>query len=237
MLVVVASIGWGCSSGSIQLPTVAVPEPFIQPGQLKLAGPPMLDVSNSRRRTIFWLLGFYDEYLGRRIVSGADDVVERFYCNEAGAARQFRRVLSRLAREQGLRDDVHERVYQECLTEFRSSEVRLALDSFYVDRRTTGMFVNGNEVITLRATLDMFDGMGRDAMLAYLSGAYQRYGRGNTIGFANAEHKADLIARLLTEVGATDVRRLTARDSIPNGNWVQFHASSDLMAVLTRDEP
>jgi len=99
------------------------------------------------------------------------------------------------------------------------------------------MFVNGNEVITLRATLDMFDGMGRDAMLAYLSGAYQRYGRGNTIGFANAEHKADLIARLLTEVGATDVRRLTARDSIPNGNWVQFHASSDLMAVLTRDEP
>ncbi len=237
LLVSAASVGYACGSESIHLPPVAWSEPLNVPRQLEPAGPPILDVSNDRIRTIFWLLGLIDEYNGRQVASSTDDRVEGFYCDETELARLFRRVLSRLAREQGFRDDVSERVHQECLTEFQSLEMRVALDSFYVDRRTTGMFANENEIIALRATYDMFDGMGRDAKLAYLSGAYQRYGSGSAFVFANAEHKADLIARLLTDVGATDVRRATARDSIPNGNWVHFRASSELMAELEGDQP
>jgi hypothetical protein len=238
LLVAAASIAYACGSDSIQLPPVRLAETSHLPRQLEPVGPPMLDVSGNKVRTIFWLLGFRDEYLGRPIGGNEDDKVEGFYCNEIEAARHFRRVLSRLAREQGLRDDVRERVFQECLTEFGSLDMRLALDSFYVDRRTTGIFTpNRKEVISLRATYDMSYGMGRDAKLAYLSGAYQRYGRESTFGFANAEHKADLVARLLTEVGATEVCQVNTRDSIPNGNFVNFSASSELMTALANDEP
>lgn len=234
LLVAAVSTACACAREGIQLPPVARTD---LPRQLESTGPPVLDVSNGRSRTIFWLLGFRDEYQGRQIAGADDDRVEGFYCDEAEAVRDFRRVLSRLAREQGFHEDVKERVYQQCLTELRSLEIRVALDSFYVDRRTTGIFANGKEVIALRATYDMFDGMGPGAKLAYLSGAYQRHGRGSAFGSTNAEHKADLIARLLSEVGATDVRRVTARDSIPNGNWVHFRASSELAAALERDEP
>ena len=57
-----------------------------------------LDLKDGRGVTVFFVLGFLDEYLGRHIVEG-DDLVEGFSCNETEKVPAFRRQLERLARE------------------------------------------------------------------------------------------------------------------------------------------
>lgn len=213
--------------------------PLTRPLHEMFAGP-TFDMSDHRGAAVFWMLGTLDEYLGRRIVEGRGSHIATFYCNEATFVPVFRAGLRRLMREQGLADDVAETTEQECLRAFDSEAVGARINRAYQDRRRTGGRVNvpagyrSQEVIALHVSDAMFEARSDADRTAYLAGAYARFGADSTFQFSNAEHKAAVIARLLMQVGATDVRHHTSRDTIPNGNTVTFRALPALMTALRR---
>lgn len=221
----------------VDLPLPAQPALSVDvPGAPRPIGPPIVRLGPDTSRTVYWLLGTFDEYLGRAILVEDPQVVERFYCNESEVAAGFRRVLARFTREQGLVDDTAEEVVQGCLVYYRSSTIATALNSVYEDhRRGAGIARTSDgfrrEITVLRISSQVFEHVGRGGIMAYLSGAYYRYGRDNAFVFANAHHKADVIALLLERVGVEGIRRQTF-EGIPNTSVVHFRASPDLMKKL-----
>lgn len=229
-----ALVGPGCFVlESLGLPPVTSPPGLI--ASAPLPQPPLLDVLGHRGVTVYWVLGFVDEYLGRSIVDGHDLVI-RLYCNEQDKAPTVRAMLHRLLREQRLPDDLDESAEQ-CLLAFRSPELARAIDSLYTRRQALGSFARmgaaRGEVVDLFVTADMFDLVGRDAKLAYLAGAFYRHQREGAFLFANAAHKADLVADLLRGMGAGRVERETLPGR-PNGNFVRFTPTPELTAWLGR---
>jgi hypothetical protein len=175
---------------------------------------------------VFWILGFLDEYLGRR-VGAADDLISHLYCNEHDKAATLRAALSRLHEEQQLKEPPRESSVQECLVHFRSTAITTGLNSMYVNRELTGVIGAGSHIMALRSSQGMFESVGRDERLAFVAGAYYRYGReNNTMSFSNSEHTAALVADLLRELGAQDVVHETFRGFIPNGNLVRFQPTN-----------
>lgn len=199
---------------------------------------PTFDLSGHRGESVFWVLGTLNEYLGRGTSEGRGSWLEQFYCNESKFVPVFRAGLRRMLRDQELTDDVAESVEHGCLTTFSSDAVAGRIDRVYRNRRRTGGHMRRadgrrwTEIIVLQISDAVFDGRSRDDRLAYLAGAYARFGDGSMFRFSNAEHKAALVARLLVQVGATDVRHETTRHTIPNGNTVSFRASPSLMRTL-----
>jgi hypothetical protein len=199
--------------------------------------PSAFDLSGDKAEAVFWVLGFLNEYLGRRVVDDSD-VVEHLYCNEQDKAAHLRAMLRRLQREQQLPDDLREAVVQECLLYFHSPALARELNRMYASRKPSGAFYESNgrlrEEFSLEATQGLFARVGPEARLAYLAAAYYRYSKDDgTMVFANAAHKADLVADLLREAGATAVTRETVR-GLPNANIVRFTSSPALNAMLAR---
>jgi hypothetical protein len=218
----------------------AVSSPAVPPSSRAAAPPPAVpsafDLSGNKAEAVFWVLGFLDEYLGRGVLDDSD-LIERLYCNEKDKSARLRTMLRRLQREQQLPDDLREAVVQECLLWFHSLTLAGELNRMYANREPSGTFDTSGgrerEYVTLKATHDLFARVGADARLAYLAGAYYRYGVDDgTMGFANAAHKADLIADLLREAGATAVTRETVK-GLPNANIVRFTPSAALKAAFT----
>ena len=199
---------------------------------------PTFDLTHGRAEAVFWLLGTLNEYTGRGTVEGRGSHIEQFFCDESALLPAFRTVLARVLREQGLPDDVVESTRQDCLVSLHSEGVAGRINRLYVDRRRTGGHVRlvrpepSGEIVALYVSDGMFDGVSDTERIAYLAGAYARYGRGSSYVLSNAEHKAALIARLLLDVGATDIQHRTSRDTIPNGNVVSFAASAQLLRAL-----
>jgi hypothetical protein len=219
------------------VPSPAVPPPSRVAAAPAAAVPSALDLSGDKAEAVFWVLGFFDEYLGRGVLDDSD-VIERLYCNEQDKAARLRTMIRRLQREQQLADDLREAVVQECLLWFHSPTLARELNRMYASREPSGMFDTSGgrmrEQITLKATRDLFARVGREARLAYLAGAYYRYGQDDgTMRFANAAHKADLIADLLREAGATAVMRETFK-GLPHTNIVRFTPSAALKAAFAR---
>jgi hypothetical protein len=195
-----------------------------------------LDLKGQKGITIFFLLGSLDEYLGRHIIEGGDHV-EGFYCSEQDKARIFRKYLEKLVKEQGIKTSITEEKRQECLTLFRSLELTELFNSFYEYKLTSGTTVqdrNGKwkKTATAFVTKSIFDGVGRDCKLAYLSGAYWRYGPGAMSGrsfrFANSYRKVDMIADLLREFGCRNVRVESDRRGIPASNTIAFKPTREV---------
>lgn len=69
-----------------------------------------------------------------------------------------------------------------------------------------------------------FKGLGREAKLAYLAGAFARFGDGKTFVLVNAGHKANLIAQSLRELGCSGVRLTSTEGLIPQTTTVFFEA-------------
>jgi hypothetical protein len=198
--------------------------------------PSTFDLTGDKAEAVFWVLGFLEEYLGRVVIEERDHV-ERLYCNEKHMAARLRTMLQRVQREQQLPNDLREAVVQECLLVFHSPTLARELNRMYASREPSGSFDGSGgparEYVTLKATPALFARVGLEARLAYLAGAYYRHGvDDNTMRFANAAHKADLIADLLREAGATAVTRETIR-GLPNANIVRFVPSAALKAAFT----
>ena len=81
----------------------------------------------------------------------------------------------------------------------------------------------------------MFKGVDRPRRRAYLTGVYRRHGHGNYIVFANAAHKAALVAQFLREERCDAVTLESVRNTIPNSNVVKFSACDALARTLRSD--
>ena len=200
---------------------------------------PAFDVSGTRGTAVFWVLGALNEYLGRRTFAGGGEDVETLFCNEDKFVPRFRNMLGRLVREQQLADDLSESTVQGWLVTFHSQALAVRIDQLYRDRRPTGMFANPgrHELVALYVSRDILVTERREHVVAYLAGAYQRFGQGDSIVLANAEHKARLIAEWLAQIGATNVRHETLRETVPNGNVVSFRASPAIRRALSQTDP
>lgn len=108
--------------------------------------------------------------------------------------------------------------------ELRSAAVAQSINSLYVE---TGTNQDWNPLTLAPAAVEFAE---RPALLGYLRGAYERFGRPGlpVIGMANAPYKIRTIAQALRKVGCTDVRLYAARDALPSSYAVVFEAPPDV---------
>jgi hypothetical protein len=197
---------------------------------------PDLDLRGEKGKTVFFVLGSLEEYLGRNIREG-DDLIERFYCDENAKADVFAALLRQVASEQGLRAEVRVESFQECLREVRSRPLADALNRLYRFQFTSHLRQpdrKGNYHRTARAyvSAEMLSGRGQDAKLAYLVGAYWRFGADGVFRFPNARHKAEVVAGLLREFGASGVSLSSKEGMIPRVWTLSFTPSRALAEAL-----
>jgi hypothetical protein len=201
----------------------------------KVDCPVTIDWSGNKTGNIFFLLGMLDDYGGRRWTEG-DDLVERFYCSEQLEAYVFAAYLRRVAEQQGLDSSVVIVRNEGCLAGIRSDQLTRFIDSFHEFTAGGGTTtIDGERRRIGRGVLrsDLFSGHGRDARLAYLAGAYFRYGVEGRYKFANSAKKMTLIAALLTEVGCEGVET-RSRWGLPANNEVFFETTEELAAAFAR---
>lgn len=190
--------------------------------------------------TIFFLLGFLDEYLGRRIEKKGD-FVEHFYCNEQEKALLFEKYLYKLKNEKGM-DTVIRKVLQPCgkqdeaHTFFYSGERKKWINSYYEFRFQREGRVQNEKIIYMKTAeafirKDIFN-KSRTSKLAYLAGAYCRYGDGEYFVFANAHHKVILIIDLLNDLGCLSIT-LETSPTIPRIHKIHFQPTEEIKEWLT----
>jgi hypothetical protein len=80
----------------------------------------------------------------------------------------------------------------------------------------------------------LFLGEERDLKFAYVAGAYARHGAGDSLQFANSQHKVTLLAELLKELGCSGIRTESTQGFIPQTNTIYFQASAELRKWLDR---
>lgn len=163
--------------------------------------------------TIYAVIGFLEEYMGRSITQDSD-LVEHFWVNETKKADIFEKYLIRLIDEFCLQTFLRREI-SEGHTYFLSLEIAQLINSFYLKYYLTGTDSNGNPAYTTgqgffqentgKISADVFPIGDREAKLSYLIGVHQRYGEENMFLFANAYHKAQLVYRLLQELGSPNV--------------------------------
>ena len=200
-----------------------------------------LDLKDGRGVTAFFILGFLEEYTGRHVVEG-DDLVEGFYCNETEKVTVFRRQLERLAQEQGLKAEIRQETIQGCLTQVHSAALAKALNAVYRKREeppieqswTTDAAGRHHRLGTLWIDDQLFLGLERDLKFAYIAGAYARYGAGDSMRFANSQHKVAVLAALLKELGTSNIRTESTQRFIPQTNTIYFQPSAELRTWLAR---
>jgi hypothetical protein len=166
----------------------------------------------------------------------------------------FRRYLDELARDQGIDPTIRQETTQGCLVSYHSKALTDALNSCYRytpsgsswtvasdgTRRwlATGV-LNDRLFYTGSGGTYGRDGLSDSAFyrtraLAYLSGAWTRYGEDQSFHFANADDKAKRIAQLLVDLGARNIRLESTYGLIPRTNWVHFEPTQQLLDWLQR---
>jgi hypothetical protein len=87
-------------------------------------------------------------------------------------------------------------------------------------------------VMRFYVSASMFPADRPQLKMAYVRGAYARFGRGNAIGFANARHKALVLAARLRDLGCSDIRVESTSGYAPQTNVVHFSPSDDVRRFL-----
>lgn len=199
------------------------------------------DLTAGRAETVFYVLGYLDEYLGRNIMED-DDLVEGLFCNEREQAAAFRAILQRLAAEQGLDPTIREETRQECLVSFRSRPIAERLNSCYRYQLSSDSLAQGADgtyrrlgrgaldlaLFMKRGAASAAGSLDRERALPYIAGAWARHGRGDALAFANSRDKATLIAQLLTRLGCRDVRLESNFGYIPQTNILRFTPTGEV---------
>jgi hypothetical protein len=98
-----------------------------------------------------------------------------------------------------------------------------------------GLFVRdsvGVSVITEKGLSDQ--AFFRRRALAYLAGAWARYGRGNDFVFANAHDKATLVEGLLSDLGCSRISLESTYGTAPQANIVRFQPTDEVTEWLRK---
>jgi hypothetical protein len=192
----------------------------------------------------FVILGFLDEYLGRRVFEQADSI-EHFYPKETDAANRFEGYLYRIKEEQGLTTDIVRKVDSQGHITFHSPEMAALVNSFYgADLQYDRTLTIPDQEKMLRYEMrflsyDTFEqlqsaslGPSYDTRFSFLLGAYLRYGKEKSLTFANATPKAELVAKLLMDVYCDYVGWKFWQNAVPCLNIVEFEPTDELIHLF-----
>jgi hypothetical protein len=198
------------------------------------------DLTPEKARTVFYVLGYLYEYVGRTIIEDGE-LIEELYCDEQDQVAAFRAILARLAAEQGIDPAIREETRQECLVSFHSRAIADRLNSCYRYQLSSASMIQGPEGTyrrlgqgTMGFTLFVRSGASgggsiqRDRVLPYLAGAWARHGRRDAYVFANSHEKATRIAQLLTMIGCGDVKLESNFGFIPQTNTLRFTPTAEV---------
>ena len=178
----------------------------------------------------YFLLGMLEEYISRTIYKDSD-CIEGFYWGEKLHAYVIVAYLSRLMKEMDISNDIEIRRRQDLLVILHSKSMSEYLNSFFDDHPEDwkGFYRTNKDYRAVYLPYSIFDNVNRSAKLAYLAGAYYRFGRDNRISLANGKKKADLISRLLENVECpTPKRTHSAIGAAPVVHYVDFQPTNEL---------
>lgn len=196
--------------------------------------------------TIFTILGFLDEYMGRKIIRGRAQV-ECFYKTEKEVADLFEFYLHRLAAEHNLQTEIIREEKETGHIYFYSEELNDLICSYYIKNGLTNL--NSNEIQKYVDEREhAYYGVGeigesvfpvinhplrlteeeRSTRLAFLTGAYARYGRKNRFQFNNSYHKARLVEELLIQLRSYWIRFTRKMELIPYRHEVEFKMTKEM---------
>jgi len=170
----------------------------------------LLGMRESDIDPLYFVLGAVNEYNGRTIRSDQPDFVDLFFSDEEGAAEIFHIALDELAQQRGIAERiiVHK---QEGLTTFRSAELAGLINGQYTVVQPSYM-IGARELFISN---DAFATSLCSEELSYLVGAHSRFGSGLTFRMANAQHKIDVVARLLHKHGFPQIKVSYHPDYVP----------------------
>ncbi len=206
---------------------------------------PAFDLQAGKRSlSAFFVLGFLDEYLGRHLVEGSDRL-DRFSCDDTTTAEMFEAALRKLAADQRLEPRLERKTVgagEQCRVVFHSPTLAAGINSLYTYELTSGHQSLGEDgryhrTAALRVTDGMIRPYGREAKLAFLAGAFARRSQEGEFFLVNANHKAEIIGRFLTELGASDVWLRSTAGLIPRVTLVSFVPTPEITEWLEHYRP
>ena len=184
----------------------------------------------------YTVLGFLDEYLAHQFEEGSN-LIQMFRASEAEKADRFAEHLERLATQAGLPAQIDRRTDSWGKITFCSPTLAPLINSVYVSRGMVPITITpepGEADPVLHGGMisyAVFPPDDRNARIAFIRGAYQRYGLRNTFTFINADHKVKLIERLLQELGSPRVN-VTRSETIPATNEIEFEPTTEMLELF-----
>jgi hypothetical protein len=176
------------------------------------------------------ILGMLDEYMSRfDYVSGEpwQDVVERFYPKEINLARHFAELIHIFEKQISFNFNVEKETISEGHIFFRSESLSSMIKFYYVSINKRLATLNTDFILEKP----------EEYRMAYLKGAYARYGSGNRIRMANAPMKILTLSAVLESLGADEVAVYASpRDYIPSIYVVVFSASEAMQKHLNMSD-
>jgi hypothetical protein len=179
----------------------------------------------------YFILGMLDESWGHEKVDG-NRVIESFWDDEREAAEVFERYLYKLKKERGVETQIRKEE-DEIHIRFWNGKLAEIIDSFYSqpyepagERELDGEW---RRVSYAHIDRSDFEWSTRKERLAYLAGAYCRYGGGNA--FVNAWGKDDVLVELLLEFDCDDITEVEEA-AIPGRYRIVFTPSYGIRDFL-----
>jgi hypothetical protein len=172
------------------------------------------------------ILGMLDEYISRYdYYTGEprDSIVEHFYPNEQELAKHFFDLIKNYENETTTNFSIRQEVDAEGHTFFYSKTFSAFINSLYK--------LNSKKLATLDR--DLILGLNRKLKLAYLNGAYLRFGNGNEISIANGINKIKTIAIVMESLKIKNIKLYNSGPgSVPMDYVLTFDSSLNLRKIL-----
>lgn len=180
----------------------------------------------------YFLLGMLQEY-GARSITEDSDLVEGFYWGEQLQAYIMVVYLNKIMNEIYSFSDVETRRKQNLLVHVHSESMTKYINSYYDYEYQYGAkaHVDGEWKKTGAGNFpySAFEKGDRSLKLAYLAGAYYRFGADNSIRLTNGFKKGDLLARLLKETGCS-VSEIDTVIAVPSSVTISFQPTAEMEA-------
>ena len=203
-------------------------------------------------QTIYTVLGLLDEYANRQIARRKTEV-ERFYESQRAAADLFEICLRRLADEHNLQTEIRREEKDTGHIYFFSEEINDLICSYYVKNGLTDSgskkipkyvddkgylhYANGGigeSIFPATKHPWRLTAEERRPRIAFLIGAYKRYGEENRFRFGNTYHKARLVEELLIILGCPRLRFTRDMGGVPHLHEIEFEMTEELREILTQ---
>lgn len=158
---------------------------------------------------LYYILGMLNEYMGRINYIKNYDIVEFFYSHESAIAKRFYTLCNKLKKEKNINTFFYRwpifRKKNGWII-YHSNKLKNFINlnyNFYIGMGSSKK--NGKTYCGILKE-DIFNKCSNEDKIAYLAGAYFRYGKNSSFDFANSYNKVKNIEKLLKDIGAKNIK-------------------------------